>query len=186
MHFSLSRWGKIIFSLCATWSWQRNSWRGFMTDDSSWCRAAGPGKQFCSRGPFLLRKTDNLQFSHPSWIEYLFTVLSGIDWRSLEWPLTGSLRLHLMFSSLTEDSSWWHQLCAWFRFSGFCCGCFLHSLNSAPLKHKATVCFCQWSLHTWADLYSFHWCSAAAWWMMMRAQWHLSSPVCHHHTYSTW
>lgn len=67
------------------------------------------GNSFVQEAHFFQKKkkTDNLQFSHLlDKVQYLLTVLSGIDWRSLEWPLTGSLRLHLVFSTLTEDSSW--------------------------------------------------------------------------------
>lgn len=40
------------------------------------------GKHFVQETHFFQNNTDNLQFSRLSLIEYLFTVLSGIDWRS--------------------------------------------------------------------------------------------------------
>lgn len=40
------------------------------------------GKHFVQDAHFFQNNTDNLQFSRLSLIEYLFTVLSGIDWRS--------------------------------------------------------------------------------------------------------
>lgn len=90
------------------------------------------GKSFVQEAHFFQNNTDNFQFGHLSLIEYLFTVLSVIGWRSLAWPLTRSLQLHLMFSSFTErlqlvrSAPWLIQV--------FVVGVF----SIASLKHRVT------------------------------------------------
>lgn len=81
------------------------------SDGSSWCRVEllVQGNSFVQEAHFFQNNTDSLQFRRLSSIEYLFTVLSGIDWRSpvafdQKPPLTSPVLLIWRFQLVT--SAW--------------------------------------------------------------------------------